>query len=255
MNYRVGPKREPIKRLQLRPSDLSSKYPTSLRPSLMRIWAWQFVYAVEAIIRGLKRGIRRGTQLFVHLITDMVQHLALWERTSRLGKWLIEWACRGFEHLRIFLGDVIRAGRRMIARMSNTTASWIRSRRIGAWQKTTSAKVHPMSPFNVDSADTICAKLPSERQHILRRELTDVRERLMEALLAEEQELTRVATRVVRLQSLIRAQDHFLAELAETDEPWGQNRVARETSIEKFLGVGKSSNEEEPQDISLYSRN
>lgn len=97
-------------------------------------------------------------------------------------------------------------------------ASWLRSQQIGSRQQKRSASDYPALRFEACSTGLRFSRLFSQREEALGRELTRSHARFVEELLAEEEELTRVATKVVRLQSLIRSQEHLLGEMVHSHE-------------------------------------
>ena len=110
----------------------------------------------------------------------------------------------------------------------------------------------PASRLEAYSTDRRSLRLSSPRERDLSQELTEGHARLIEEILADEEELTRLATRVVRLQRLIRAQKHLLAEIAPTDEnPAPDNQFPAETA-DNLVGIGKSSGRGKVRNMSLF---
>jgi hypothetical protein len=86
-------------------------------------------------------------------------------------------------------------------------------------------------------------------------ELTEGHIRLVEELLADEEELTRLSTRVARLQSLIRAQEQLLAEVASLDENRSESSQVAEETADNLVSIGTSStNRGEASNRPLYGR-
>ena len=97
MNYRIYCWRKPVKRVQLLPTDLSSKYPDSLQPSFLLVWCWKILLATETAGLALARWWRRHVQIGHQVINDRSQGLAIQARTRRYRElyngWL-SWAFR-----------------------------------------------------------------------------------------------------------------------------------------------------------------
>jgi len=82
---------------------------------------------------------------------------------------------------------------------------------------------------------------PSEAKHSFRRELARSHAQLVEQLRVEEEELSRVAARVVRLQSLLRAQQSLLLETTRGTEA---ARASLNAPFQPLVGVGMGSGRE-----------
>jgi hypothetical protein len=86
-------------------------------------------------------------------------------------------------------------------------------------------------------------------------ELTEGHIRLIEALLAEEEKLKRLSTRVGRLQSLIRAQEHLLAEVAFSEANRAESSQVPQETADSLVSIGTSStNRGEVPNRPLYGR-
>ena len=75
MNYRIYCLRKPVKRVQLLPTDLSSKYPDSLQPSFLLVWCWKILLATETAGLALARWWRRHVQIGHQIINDSLAAL------------------------------------------------------------------------------------------------------------------------------------------------------------------------------------
>ncbi|BFU94093.1 MAG: hypothetical protein NTNFB02_08150 [Nitrospira sp.] len=82
---------------------------------------------------------------------------------------------------------------------------------------------------------------PSEAKQSFRRELARSHAQLVEQLRAEEEELSRVAARVVRLQSLLRAQQSLLLDVTRGSEA---ERASLNAPFQSLVGVGMHSGRE-----------
>jgi signal transduction histidine kinase len=251
MNYRVSSKHKPLKRLQLQPADLS-KYQIPLRPSLLPAWYWRIIFAIETGGVALGTWLRPQIQMSQQAITDRLQRLSLRERTRRYGVVLNGWLLRVFETIWRGLVNLGHSGLRISRSRIHAIASWFSLHRVVARQYSGNSPVSRLETYSVDPRSL---RLSPSGQQDLRRELSNARARLVEELLAEEEELTRVATRVVRLQSLIRSQEHLLAEMAHSEEnPADSGRFLAATA-DDLVGIGKSSSREELRNIPLFWRN
>lgn len=252
MNYRVSSKRKPVKRLQLPPADLLSKYQVSLRPSLLPAWCSRIVWASRTTSLALGTWLRSQIHMRRQVMSDRLQRLSLRERTIRYGVVLVgwlSWACEATWRGLVNLGQ---AGLRTSRSRSHAIASWLRSRLVVARQFSWN---HPVPRFEMYSTDPRSLPLSSSGEQDLRRELSEARARLVEELLAEEEELTRVATRVVRLQSLIRSQEHLLAEITHMDKNLSNGSQFPAATAANLVGFGRSSDPEELRNIPLFWRN
>ena len=77
---------------------------------------------------------------------------------------------------------------------------------------------------------------------------------MVEELLAEEENLTRLATRVMRLQNLVLAQEHLLVEMAQTDENQAESSQFPAETVDNLVGIGKSSGPGKVRNMSLFGR-
>jgi hypothetical protein len=235
MNYRVDSKHQPIKRIQLRPMDLVAKSPASIRSSFLSVWSRRIIHAAETSGVGLDTWLQGRIKAGRQVIKDRLQGMALGERIHRYGVVLVGllfWALRTGRLECITFGQ---AGLRTSRNLTQAITSWIRSRLVCARQH---SGMRPALQWKADSTGPRSLDLSSPREHDLRRELTEAHARLVEELLSEEEELTRVSTRVVRLQSLIRSQEHLLAEMACHDENSVENS---QFPTDDLVGVSKSS--------------
>jgi hypothetical protein len=238
MNYRVDSKHQPIKRIQLRPMDLLAKSPASIRSSCLSVWTRRIIHAAETSGVGLATWLRGRIQMGRQIIKVRLQGMALGKRIHRYGVVLVaslSWALRTGRQRCIKFGQ---AGLGMSRNMTQAITSWIRSRLVCARQH---SGIHPALQWEADATGPRSLHLSSPREHDLRRELTEAHARLVEELLSEEEELTRVSTRVVRLQSLIRSQEHLLAEMACHDENLMESSQFPAATVDDLVGVGKSS--------------
>jgi len=234
MNYRVDSKHQPIKRIQLGPMNLAAKSPASIRSSFLYVWSRRIIHAAKTSSVGLATWLRGRIQTGRQIIKDRLQGMALGERIQRFGLVLVtslSWALRTVREKSIKFGQ---AGFRMSRNLTRAITSWIRSRLVCARQP---SGMRQALQWKADSTSPHSLHLSSSREHDLRRELTEAHARLVEELLSEEEELTRVSTRVVRLQSLIRSQEHLLAEMACHDE---NSIESDQLPSDDLVGVGKS---------------
>jgi len=63
MNYRIYSWRKPVKRVQVLPTDLLSRYPASLQPSFLRVVCWQILSTIETTGLALTTWLRRQIQV------------------------------------------------------------------------------------------------------------------------------------------------------------------------------------------------
>jgi hypothetical protein len=235
MNYRVDSKHQPIKRIQLRPMDLVAKSPASIRSSFLSIWFRRFIHVAKTSAVGLSTWLQGRIKAGRHVIKDRLQGMALGERIRRYGVVLFGLLSRALGTGRQQCIKFGQAGLRTNRNLTQAITSWIRSRLVCAHQH---SWMRPALQWKADSMGRRSLNLSSPREHDLRRELTEAHDRLVEELLSEEEELTRVSTRVVRLQSLIRCQEHLLAEMACHDENSVENS---QLPADDLVGLGKSS--------------
>ena len=111
------------------------------------------------------------------------------------------------------------------------------------------ARVGPYS-----STDRCSLQSSSPGVQHLRQELTDGHTRLVEELLADEEKLTRISTRVARLQNLIGAQEHLLAEIASLDENQSENSQVSAETADNLVSIGTSFSKGEARNRPLYSK-
>lgn len=251
MHSRVYSKRKPVKRVQLLPTDRLSKYPASLRPSFLRVWCWNILLAAEITGLALAHWLRRRIQIGRQVIHDRLQRLALRKRTRRFRVVVIEWLSWPFKTVwrgLVTLGDCCL---RMSRSRTHPIDSWLHSRWMSVRQ---SSWNNPASRFEASSTEPGSLPLSSPREQELCRELTEAHARLVEELLAAEAELTRVATKVVHLQSLIRSREHLLAEMGHLDENPAQNSQARVKTVDNLLSLVKSSSRGALRNMRLFRR-
>lgn len=251
MHSRVYSNRKPVKRVRLLPADRLSKYPASLRPSFLLVWCWKILLIAETISLALATWLRRRIQGGRQVINDRLQRLAIRKRTRRYGVVLIGWLSWPFRT--VWRGLVIfgHSGPRMSRSRTHAIDSWLHSRRMSAQQ---SSWNHPVSRFEAYSTEPSSLRLSSPREQDLRRELTEAHARLVEELLAAEAELTRVATRIVRLQSLIRSRKHLLAEMGHLDENPAESSQVPAKAADNLVGIVKSSSRGALRNMPLFRR-
>lgn len=249
MNYRIHSWRKPVKRIQLLPTDLSSKYPDSLRPSFLLVWCWKILLAAETASLALATWWRRQIQMGRQVINDRSQRLAIQARTRRYGEVLNGWLSWAFRTAWDGLVTLGQSGLRTSVSRTHASPAKLRSPlavvRQSSWNP-------PAPRFEGHPTDRRSLRLSSPRERDLSQELTEGHARLVEKLLADEEELTRVATRVLRLQRLIRAQEHLLAEMAHTDESQAQNGQFPAETADNPVGIGKSSGRRKVRNMSLF---
>ena len=249
MNYRIYSWRKPVKRIQLLPVDLSSRYPDSLRPSFLLVWCWKILLTAETTSLALATWWRRQIQMGQQIIHDRPLRLALRARTRQYGEMLEGWLSRAFTTLWHALVTLKRAGLPMSRNRSFAIPSQLRSPRMAARQSSWNPAA---SRFMAHSTDRRSPHVSSPRQQDLRQHLTEGHARLVEELLADEEELTRVSARVVRLQSLIRAQEHLLAVIASIDENQSESGQFPAEIVDNLVGIGKASSRGEVRNMRLF---
>lgn len=211
MNYRIYCWRKPVKRIQVLPVDLPSRYPASLQPSFLLLWCWNILSAAETISLALATWWRRQIQVRPQTISSTPQHLALEPSASEL----------------------------------NSPVLFVQPQSVD----------FPTARFGAHSTQQGSLQLSSTGAQTLRQELTEGHIRLVEELLADEEELTRLSTRVARLQSLIRDQEQLLAEVASLDENRSESRQVPEETADNLVSIGTSStNRGEASNRPLYGR-
>ena len=249
MHYQFYFRRKPIKRVRVMPTDLSSKYPDSLRPSFLLVWCWRILLAAEntgvALAEWWRRQIRMGQQI----INDQSQCPTIRARTARYREVL-----RG-SFLRAFRSGwygLINLGN------SNPATGMIRTQgmpsrfsllRVVARQ---SSGNPPASQLKVHSTDRRSLRLSSPWERDLGQELAEGHARLVEELLADKEELTRVATRLFRLQRLIRVQEQLLAEMAHTDKNPTQSSKFHAVTADNLAGISRPSGRGKVRNVYLF---
>ena len=251
MNYRIYSWRKPVKRIQLLPADLSSKYQDSLRPSFLLVWCWKILLTAETTSLALAAWWRQQIQMGRQVINDRRERLALQVRTRRFKEVLNGWLSRAFRTAWHGLVTLGHSGLRMSLSRIHAISSRLRSRRVVARQSSWNP---PASRFGAHSTDRRSLRLSSPWERDLSQELTEGHARLVEELLAEEEKLTRLATRVVHLQNLVRAEEHFLTELAQTDENQAESSQFPAETVDNLAGVGKSPGPGKVRNVSLFGR-
>lgn len=251
MSYQIYFRRKPVKRVHLLPTDLSSKYPDSLRPSFLLVWCWKILLAAENTSLALATWWRRQIRMGQLAVNDRSQRLAIRARARGYREVLNGWFSWAF--MTAWYGLVTLGQSLLQMSLSRTHAipSRLRLMRVVARQ---SAWNPPASRFKVYSTDRRSLRLSSPWERDLSQELTEGPAGLVEELLAEKEELTRVATRLLRLQRLIRAQEHLLAEMAHTDENPAQSSQFPAVSADNLVAIGKSSGRGKVRNISLFGR-
>jgi hypothetical protein len=238
MNYRVGSKREPVKRIQLWPRELLSTYPALPRLTFLREWC------ARTTVTTKTAGLTTATWFRVRLqsgrqgITDRLQRLELRTRTSHVGRVFIEWFSWAFSSAWTRVVGLGKAALRMSQNMARSGVSRLRSRQLVTRQ---ASRNHPAARFEAYSAEPRARSFSSPREQGLRQELTEAHTRLVKELLAAEEELTRAATSVVRLQSLIRSQEHLIAEIARLDGNKSDSTRYPVETTDDLAGVGELS--------------
>jgi hypothetical protein len=249
MNYRIYSRRKPVKRVQLLPGDLPSKYQASLQPSFLQVWCWKLLLAAETTGLALATWGRRQIQTGRHVINDRFQRLAFRERASRCMGVFIGWGSGAFPALWHGLMNLGDTGLKMGRSRAQAIASWLHSQRTGARP---SSWNHAVSRFDPYSAELRSLRLSPPRGQDLGRELADARVQLVEELLAEEEELTRVATRVARLQRLIRSQEDLLTEMACLDKSKAESSRFPAEPVDDLVGTGRSSGRRKLRSMPLF---
>jgi hypothetical protein len=248
MIYQIYFRRKPVKRVHVLPTDLSSKYPDSLQPSFLLVWCWKILVAAETTSLALATWWRRQVEMGQQIINDRSQRLAIQARARRyrevLNGWF-SWAFRTAWHGLVSLGQ---SGLHISLSGTHAIPSRLRSLRVVARQSSWNP---PASRFKVYSTDRRSLRLSSPWERDLSQELTEGHARLVEELLADKEELTRVATRLLRLQRLIRAQEHLLAEMAHTDENQTQSSQFHAVTGDNLVGIGKSSGQGKVRNLAL----
>lgn len=250
MNYRIYSWRKPVKRIQLLPADLSSKYQASLRPSFLLVWCWKILLTAETTSLALAAWWRQQIQMGRQVINDRRERLALQVRTRRFKEVLNGWLSRAFRTAWHGLVTLGHSGLRMSLSRIHAISSQLHSRRVVARQFSWNP---PASRFGAHSTDRRSLRLSSWERD-LSQELTEGHARLVEELLAEEENLTRLATRVMRLKNLVRAQEHLLAEMAQTDENQAESSQFPAETVDNLVGIGKSSGPGKVRNMSLFGR-
>jgi hypothetical protein len=237
MKYQFYYRRKPIKRVQLQPAHLSSKYQESLQPSFMLIWCWKILVAAENASLALATWWRGKLQIGRQLISDPSQRMAIQAQArhyrEELKGWF-SWAFMSAWHGLVTLGQAI---------LSRLRSSRVVARR-SSWNPSASR-------FQMYPTDRQSLRLSSPRERDLSQELAEGRARLVEELLVDEEELTRVATRVVRLQCLILAQEQLLTEMAHADEDPAQSSQFPAVTADSLVRIGTSSSRGKVRDISF----
>ncbi len=244
MHYQFYFRRKPIKRVRVMPTDLSSKYPDSLRPSFLLVWCWRILLAAENTGLALATWWRRQIQMGQQIINDQSQCLTIRARTGRYREVLRGWFSRPFRsgwYGLINLGNSNPATGMMPSRLSLL--------RVVARQ---SSGNPPASQLKMHSTDRRSLRLSSPWERDLGHELVEGHARLVEELLADKEELTRVATRLFRLQRLIRVQEQLLAEMAHTDENPTESSKVHAVTAGNLAGIGRPSGRGKVRNVYLF---
>lgn len=235
MNHRVGSRPQPIKQLRIRPGGLQAKYPSSLRPSPLRKWCWQAVQTCEsgghAFAAWLGRQSRAGWQAAV----NGLKRMELGTRVKRSGITLKDWTVRGAVRVGHGLTVAAQWGGRMAR---NAARGMVRRFRRLEEKRPEQMPASGFSMARFDQFGGFHFLHPSEAKQSFRRELARSHAQLVEQLRVEEEELSRVAARVVRLQSLLRAQQSLLLETTRGSEA---GRASMNASFQSLVGVGMRS--------------
>ena len=197
MNYRIYCWRKPVKRIQVLPVDLPSRYPASLQPSFLLLWCWNILSAAEATATAVATWWRRQIQVRPQTISDHPQYPALEPSASELNSPVV-----------VFQSQSVDV---------------------------------PTGRFGAYSTQQRSLQLSPPGAHTLRQELAEGHTRLVEELLADQEKLTRVSTRVARLQSLIRAQEHLLAKVASLEENRSESSQVPQETADSLVSIGTSS--------------
>ncbi|HEY6085792.1 MAG TPA: hypothetical protein VIU63_10380 [Nitrospira sp.] len=233
MNYRIHPKRKPIKRLQLHSPDLLGRYSPSLRSSPWSIRWEQFVRACERARFAMAAWAQPHIRTSRDVVSGLLQRLSLKERTRRYGVAVTQGLSWVFERTRRGVVDARQALFRISQNKVEAVALRIVSRCKAARPFSESPQPSRTEPYPAESRSL---HLSSQQAHQRHRELSDAHARLTEELGKEEEQLTRVATRVVRLQSLIRAHEQLLAETLHLDEKQTHHTSQALTSTDEGMG-------------------
>jgi hypothetical protein len=249
MHYQFYFRRKPIKRVCLMPTDLPSKYPDSLRPSFLLVSCWRILLAAENTGLALGTWWRRQIQMGHQIINDRSQYLTILARTRRYGEMLKGWFSRA---IRCGWNGLINLGN------SNPATGMIRTQgmpsRFSFLQVVARQSIGdpPTSQVKVDSTDRRSLRLSSPWERDLCQELAEVHARLVEELLADKEEVTRMATRLFRLQRLIRVQEQLLAEMAYTDAPSTQSNKVHAMTPDNLAGISRSSARGKVRNVYLF---
>ncbi|SLM46506.1 protein of unknown function [Nitrospira japonica] len=238
MNHRVGSRPQPIKQLRIRPGELQVKYPSSLRPSPLRKWCWQTVQTCESGCHAFAIWLGRKSRAGWQVSRDGLKRMELGVRVRRGWITLKESTLRGA----VQCGHGVKVAGQWGGRMVRDAARLIVRRFERREEKRPEhmpVAGFPMARFDVYGDFHFLQ--PSEAKQSFRRELARSHAQLAEQLRAEEEELSRVAARVVRLQSLLRAQQSLLLGSTRDNEA---ERASLRAPFQSLVGVGMRSDRE-----------
>lgn len=244
MNHRVGSRPQPIKQLRIRPGTLQVKYPSSLRPSPLRKWCWQAARTCEIGCQAFAAWLGRQSRAGWNAALDGLRRLELGTRGKRT--WVI--AKDSAAHGAVWLGRGLAvAGGRGFGMARDSVRAMAQRFRHREEKRTDQVLTSGFPMARFDFHGDLHFLQPSEAKQSFRRELARSHAQLVEQLRAEEEELSRVAARVVRLQSLLRAQQSLLLEATRGSEV---DRASLNASFQPLVGVGlRSGREAESPDL------
>ncbi|MDF0643203.1 MAG: hypothetical protein P0111_04180 [Nitrospira sp.] len=238
MNHRVGSRPQPVKQLQIRPGGLQVKYPSSLRPSPLRTWSWQAVRACESGCYAFAAWLGRQSRTAWQASLNGLRRIELGARMRRCGIMLKETGARGAA----WVGQGLAvAGQRGLALAQDLARRMVQRFRRRAVKRSNHVPTSGFSLGRFDLYGDFHFPQLSETKQSFRRELARSHAQLVEQLRAEEEDLARVAARVVRLQSLLRAQQSLLLEVTRGSEA---ERASLNAPFQPLVGVGMHSDRE-----------
>ncbi len=250
MSHRVGSKGEPVIQLQLRPGGLEEKYPAFLQPSPMLVRCLRISRAVETAVLALTARVKEFSRMSYRAFNESRRRLAPGERIRRHSFLLAGWLSRGFKTLSDGLVTVgflgLRVSRQGLQRLVSLLGSKLRRARRSAAADISALSV---TGYGLEQGSP---KGLWPREQALCRELTRFRARLVEELLAEEEELARVAARVARLQHLIRAQEQLLVEMTMGGDDAADGSGLADSSAGQLVGAGKVAGRDKVRTMPLF---
>jgi hypothetical protein len=255
MNYRIGPRPQPVKQLQLRPGSLGVKYPSSLRPSPLRAWCWETVLAAETVSRSFVAWLHRQIRIGWQIMKDALLRLELRERMKECGVWVGGWLAQGVKLLWLGLVHLTKVGLTSAWSGIRMAISWLRSQQRDFQAKNQSGGNLAISTFDASLAEFRVRQLSSPSEQAFRRELAKSHAQLAEQLLTAEEELARATTRVAHLRNLILAQEVLLVEMTRGEENLAERNQSFEASVDHLVAVGRTSGREKPRNLPLFRRN